>query len=166
MVGTSTGTLTASRVWEELGRIPDPEIPVLSLVELAVIAEVAVDGATIRVGLRPTFAGCPALHVMRSEIRARLTALGATSVQVDLVLDPPWSTDDLGPEARAKLVAFGLAPPPTPIVRLEDVLAEPRRCPRCGSIETEVRNDFGPTPCRTINYCRSCRQPFEGMKPI
>jgi len=158
--------LSAERVWSELGTIPDPEIPVLSLVELGVIGAVEVDGQAVRVALRPTFAGCPALHTMRVEIDERLRRLGAASVKIDLVLDPPWSTDDLSPEARVKLVAFGLAPPPTPIVRIEEILAAPRRCPNCDSSETEVRNEFGPTPCRTIHFCRSCRQPFEGMKPI
>ena len=158
--------LSLERVWSELGTIPDPEIPVLSLVELGVIGAVEVDGAAVRVALRPTFAGCPGLHTMRAEIRERLTRLGADSIEVNLVLDPPWSTDDLTPEARAKLVAFGLAPPPTPILRVEEILAMPRRCPLCGSSDTEVRNEFGPTPCRTIHFCRTCRQPFEGMKPI
>jgi ring-1,2-phenylacetyl-CoA epoxidase subunit PaaD len=166
MNAASADDLTAERVWHELGRIPDPEIPVLSLVELGVISDVAVDGSAVRVRLRPTFAGCPALHAMRVEIRERLAVLGASAVDIDLVLDPPWSTDDLGPEARAKLIAFGLAPPPTPLVRIDEVLAAPRACPRCASTDTEVRNEFGPTPCRTIHYCRSCRQPFEGMKPI
>jgi len=158
--------LSPEGVWSELRMIPDPEIPVLSLVELGVIGGVEVDGGTVRVALRPTFAGCPALHTMRTEIRDRLTRLGAAKIEVNLVLDPPWSTDDLTPEARAKLVAFGLAPPPTPILRLDDVLAMPRPCPQCGSSDTEVRNEFGPTPCRTIHFCRTCRQPFEGMKPI
>jgi ring-1,2-phenylacetyl-CoA epoxidase subunit PaaD len=158
--------LTRDEVWSELNRIPDPEIPVLSLVELGVIGAVEVDRAAVRVALRPTFAGCPALHTMRVEIGERLRRLGAASVEIELVLDPPWSTDDLAPEARAKLIAFGLAPPPTPIIRIEDVLAAPRACPVCGSTETEVRNEFGSTPCRTIHLCRSCRQPFEGMKPI
>jgi ring-1,2-phenylacetyl-CoA epoxidase subunit PaaD len=158
--------ITEDRIRAELALIADPEIPVLSLVELGVIGAVEVDGQAIRVALRPTFAGCPALHVMRAEIEARLGQLGATSVVVDLALDPPWSTDDLTPEARTKLRAFGLAPAPTPIVRLEDVLAAPRRCPRCDSTDTAVRNEFGPTPCRTIHYCRTCRQPFEGMKPV
>lgn len=162
----SEAVVAVERVWSELAQIPDPEIPVLSLVELGVIAGVTVDGRAVRVGLRPTFAGCPALHVMASDIRERLARLGAAPVEVDLVLDPPWSTDDLSPEARAKLILFGLAPPPAPLVRIEDVLATPRSCPRCGSSETEVRNEFGPTPCRAIHFCRSCRQPFEGMKPI
>jgi ring-1,2-phenylacetyl-CoA epoxidase subunit PaaD len=158
--------LSEARVRAELALIADPEIPVLSLVELGVIGAVEVDGQTVRVALRPTFAGCPALHVMRAEIEERLERIGARSVVVDLALDPPWSTDDLTPEARTKLRDFGLAPAPTPIVRLEDVLATPRRCPHCDSADTEVRNEFGPTPCRTIHYCRTCHQPFEGMKPV
>ena len=165
MSPTSFG-LTEDRVWAELKQIPDPEIPVLSLVELGVIGPVELRGAAIRVGLRPTFAGCPALSVMRSEIHDRLMRLGAASVDVDLVLDPPWSTDDISPQGRSKLIAFGLAPAPTPVVRVEDILSSPRPCPYCGSSKTEVRNDFGPTPCRTIHFCLSCRQPFEGMKPI
>jgi ring-1,2-phenylacetyl-CoA epoxidase subunit PaaD len=157
-------SLTVDRVLAALGGIPDPEIPVLSLVELGVIGQVEVQGQAVRVGLRPTFAGCPALHVMEREIRGRLADLGAASVDIDLVLDPPWSTDDLGPEARAKLTAFGLAPPP--IIRVDDVVDMIRTCPRCGSTDTEIRNEFGPTPCRTIHFCRQCRQPFEGMKSI
>jgi ring-1,2-phenylacetyl-CoA epoxidase subunit PaaD len=162
----ATTALSAALIWQELGTIPDPEIPVLSLVELGVIDAVEVEGQAVRVGLRPTFAGCPALHAMRLEIADRLRRLGAASVEIALVLDPPWSTDDLAPEARLKLVAFGLAPPPSPIVTIDEILSTPRACPNCGSNQTDVRNEFGPTPCRTIHFCRSCRQPFEGMKPI
>jgi len=160
------GPISEQRVWEELGKIVDPEIPVLSLVELGVIREVEVREDGVRVALRPTFAGCPALHVMRAQIGERLRALGAARVEVEVVLDPPWSTDDIRPEARPKLVAYGLAPAPSPIIQLEAILAAPRLCPRCGSADTEVRNEFGPTPCRTIHYCRACLQPFEGMKPV
>jgi len=163
---TDSVALSLEQVWSALREIPDPEIPFLSLVELGVISGVTLDGSAVHVGLRPTFSGCPALHVMRAEIEGRLARLGANPVVVNLVLDPPWSTDDLGPEARAKLAAFGLAPPPTPILLLEEVLSAPRACPRCGSTATEIRNEFGPTPCRTIHYCQSCRQPFEAMKPI
>ncbi len=158
--------ISEERVRAELGKIVDPEIPVVSLVELGVIGEVEVREDVVRVALRPTFAGCPALHVMRTQIGERLRALGAARVEVDIVLDPPWSTDDIAPEARPKLAAYGLAPAPSPIIKLEEVLTAPRACPRCGSVDTEVRNDFGPTPCRTIHYCRACRQPFEGMKPV
>ena len=158
--------LSEERVWAVLGGIPDPEIPVLSLVELGVIGAVEVGDDGVRVALRPTFAGCPALHVMRAQIGERLRALGAARVEVEIVLDPPWSTDDIRPEARPKLAAFGLAPAPSPVIALEEILTAPRACPRCGSVDTELRNDFGPTPCRTIHYCRACLQPFEAMKPV
>jgi ring-1,2-phenylacetyl-CoA epoxidase subunit PaaD len=162
----SEAILTEERVWSELDQIPDPEIPVVSLVELGVIGPVEVSGDAVRVGLRPTFSGCPALPVMRAEIAERLRRAGAASVEVELVVDPPWSTDDITAQGRSKLSAFGLAPAPSPIVRLEEVLSTPRRCPHCGSAQTELRNDFGSTPCRSIHYCRSCNQPFEGMRPI
>src|SRR3990170_2655549 len=134
------GPISVERVWAELGEIVDPEIPVVSLVELGVIREVDVREDRVRVALRPTFAGCPALHVMRAQIGERLRALGAARVEVEVVLDPPWSTDDIRPEARPKLAAYGLAPAPSPIIMLEEVLTSPRACPRCGSVDTEVRN--------------------------
>src|SRR3990170_7029990 len=135
-----TAPLTEERVWTELGQIVDPEIPALSLVELGVIREVEVREDGVRVALRPTFAGCPALHVMRAQIDERLRALGAARVEVEIVLDPPWSTDDIRPEARPKLAAYGLAPAPSPVIALEEILTAPRACPRCGSVDTEVRN--------------------------
>jgi ring-1,2-phenylacetyl-CoA epoxidase subunit PaaD len=153
-------------VWRTLGEIQDPEIPVLSLVELGIVRGVQVEGSTVTVRLTPTFAGCPALHAMREAIVDRVTALGFERVLVETVLDPPWTTDDLGPEARAKLRAFGLAPPPSPAVEAVLRLEERVECPSCGSMETELRNAFGPTPCRTIRYCLACRQPFEAFKPL
>jgi ring-1,2-phenylacetyl-CoA epoxidase subunit PaaD len=158
--------LTDAQVWEALNSIADPEIPVVSLVELGMIGTVGVSGGEVRVGLRPTFAGCPALEVMQREIRDRLTRLGARKVSIELTLQPPWSTDDILPEARSKLAAFGLAPAPGPVIHLDEILAAPRPCVHCGSTDTEVRNEFGATPCRTILYCRACNQPFEGMKPV
>jgi ring-1,2-phenylacetyl-CoA epoxidase subunit PaaD len=153
-------------VWRTLGEIQDPEIPVLSLVELGIVRGVHVEGSSVTVRLTPTFAGCPALHAMREAIVERVTALGFERVQVETVLDPPWTTDDLGPAARAKLRAFGLAPPPSPAPEAVLRLEERVECPSCGSLDTELRNAFGPTPCRTIRYCLACRQPFEAFKPL
>lgn len=158
--------LTEGGVWNVLAEIPDPEIPVVTLVEMGMIGGVEISGEDVLVRLRPTFSGCPALHVMESEIRRRVGALGTGRVSVEIVWSPPWSTDDIAPEARTKLAAFGLAPAPSPIISLEAILEAPRACPRCGSVDTEVRNEFGTTPCRTIHFCRGCRQPFEGMKPL
>ena len=157
---------TVEQIWKELEGIQDPEIPVLSLVDLGIVREVILDGSTITVRLTPTFSGCPALHVMRQEVRDRVTALGFETVRIETILDPPWTTDDMSPAAREKLRAFGLAPPPAPAAEAVLHLESPAQCPQCGSQKTELRNAFGSTPCRTIRYCRSCRQPFEAFKPI
>lgn len=156
----------ADRVWEVLRGIQDPEIPVVSLVDLGIVREVAVDGSAVLVRMTPTFAGCPALHAMRQAVVDDLGAAGFGPVRVEIVFDPPWSTDQLTPAARDKLRAFGLTPPPVPAEPAVLHVADPVECPRCGSLDTELRNAFGPTPCRTIRYCRGCRTPFEGFKPL
>ena len=159
--------VTADRVWEVLAEIPDPEIPVISLVDLGVVKDVAVDNGTVRVDFTPTFMGCPALEVMQRAIEERIAELGAVA-EVRVRLDDSWSTDDITAEGREKLRAAGFAPPtPRPAGRLELVqLQRGFRCPYCGSTETKLENLFGPTPCRSIRYCESCRQPFEQFKTI
>jgi ring-1,2-phenylacetyl-CoA epoxidase subunit PaaD len=160
--------LTADRVWEALAEIPDPEIPVISLVDLGVIREVAVENGRVRVEFTPTFLGCPAQEVMRDAIAASIRDLGAEP-EVEVVLDDSWSTDRISAEGREKLCASGFAPP-TPkdaaapkLVQLERGTF---RCPYCGSTDTKLDNIFGPTPCRSLRYCASCRQPFEQFKTI
>ena len=160
--------VTEAAVWDALAEIPDPEIPVISLVDLGVIRGVEVDGDRVRVEFTPTFLGCPALELMRSAMEEKLRELGAEP-EVDVLLDDSWSTDRITPEGREKLRASGLAPPaprgaqaPT-LVQLTSAVF---RCPYCGSTETRLDNIFGPTPCRSIRYCESCRQPFEQFKTI
>ncbi len=155
-------------VWEALEEITDPEIPVISLVELGVIKRVAVNGTSVRVELTPTFLGCPALETMQRQVRERLEELGVDPV-VQVVLDDSWSTDRITPAGREKLRAAGFAPPsprsagPVTLVQLE---RGSFRCPWCGSTRTRLENVFGPTPCRSIRYCDACRQPFEQFKTI
>jgi ring-1,2-phenylacetyl-CoA epoxidase subunit PaaD len=160
--------VTAERVWEALAEIPDPEIPVISLVELGVVKDVAVDGSTVRVDFTPTFLGCPALEVMKGAMEAKVAELGAEA-DVRVVLDDSWSTDRITPAGREKLRAAGFAPPaprgasaPT-LIQLQTA---PLRCPYCGSTDTRLDNLFGPTPCRSLRYCSTCRQPFEQFKTI
>jgi ring-1,2-phenylacetyl-CoA epoxidase subunit PaaD len=160
--------VTEALVWDALAEIPDPEIPVVSLVDLGVIREVDVDGERVRVEFTPTFLGCPALEAMRAAMEARLAELGAEP-EVEVVLDDSWSTDRITPAGREKLREAGFAPPapreasaPT-LVQLQ---AKAFRCPYCGSTETRLENIFGPTPCRSLRYCESCRQPFEQFKTI
>ena len=159
---------TVERVWAALAEIPDPEIPVISLVDLGVIRDVAVENGRVRVEFTPTFLGCPALEVMRDAIAGRIEALGAEP-QVDVVLDDSWSTDRITPAGREKLRASGFAPP-TPRAaggpNLVQLQSKAFRCPYCGSTETTLENLFGPTPCRSLRYCTTCRQPFEQFKTL
>jgi ring-1,2-phenylacetyl-CoA epoxidase subunit PaaD len=160
--------VTAEAVWDALGDIPDPEIPTISLVDLGVIRDVAVEDGRVRIEFTPTFLGCPALEVMRDAMVDRVRALGAEP-DVQVVLDDSWSTDRITPEGREKLRAAGFAPPsPRPAGKLDLVQLQTGvfRCPYCGSTETHLENLFGPTPCRSIRYCDACRQPFEQFKTL
>jgi ring-1,2-phenylacetyl-CoA epoxidase subunit PaaD len=160
--------VTAADVWAALDEIADPEIPVISLVDLGVIRDVRVDGSRVRIELTPTFLGCPALEAMRRALEEKVTSLGAEP-EVAVIQDDSWSTDRISPAGREKLRAAGFAPPAprsagtTTLVQLR---SRAFRCPYCGSLETRLENIFGPTPCRSIRWCESCRQPFEQFKTI
>ena len=160
--------VTAEQVWAALDEIPDPEIPVVSLVDLGVIRSVDVHGGHVRVELTPTFLGCPALEAMKRALEQTVAGLGAEA-EVQVIQDDSWSTDKITPAGREKLRASGFAPPaprqagtPT-LVQLQ---SEAFRCPYCGSKRTRLENIFGPTPCRSLRYCDDCRQPFEQFKTI
>jgi len=160
--------VTEAAVWDALAGIPDPEIPVISLVDLGVVRDVAIDGDRVRVEFTPTFLGCPALEVMRDALAEKVRELGGEP-DVRVISDDSWSSDKITPEGREKLRAAGLAPPapreasaPT-LVQLQSAVF---RCPYCGSKHTKLENIFGPTPCRSVRYCASCRQPFEQFKTI
>jgi len=160
--------VTAEEVWSALAEIPDPEIPVVSLVDLGVVRDVSVSAERVRVEFTPTFLGCPALEVMRDAMAARLAELGAEP-EIEVVLDDSWSTDRITPEGREKLRAAGFAPPApreASLPRLVQLTSNVFRCPYCGSTETRLENIFGPTPCRSLRYCETCRQPFEQFKTI
>jgi len=160
--------VTEAQVWDALAEIPDPEIPVISLVELGVVRSVLVDDARVRVEFTPTFLGCPALEVMRDAMAERIASLGAEP-DVQVVTDDSWSTDRITPAGREKLRESGFAPPAPRTAggpRLVQLQSNGFRCPYCGSKDTALENIFGPTPCRSVRYCRSCRQPFEQFKTI
>ena len=160
--------VTVGQVWDALAEIPDPEIPVISLVELGVVKDVVVEDGRVRVEFTPTFMGCPALEVMQRAMTERIEQLGGDP-DVRVVMDDSWSTDRITPEGREKLRAAGFAPPtprttePPTLVQLEHGAF---RCPWCGSTDTKLENLFGPTPCRSRRYCNACRQPFEQFKTI
>jgi ring-1,2-phenylacetyl-CoA epoxidase subunit PaaD len=161
-----------AQVWEALEEIPDPEIPVVSLVDLGVIRSVDVANGHVRIEFTPTFLGCPALEFMKRAIEEKIP-----DAEVAVILDDSWSTDKITPAGREKLRAAGFAPPaPRPLgagrdqvlhaSSLVQLQSQVHRCPYCGSTDTRLENIFGPTPCRSLRYCEGCRQPFEQFKTI
>ena len=160
--------MTAAQVWDALAEIPDPEIPVISLVDLGVVRDVAIDGEHVRVEFTPTFLGCPALEVMRDAMADKVRGLGGEP-DVRVISDDSWSSDKITPEGREKLRTAGLAPPAPRAATAPTLLqlqSSAFRCPYCGSTDTKLENIFGPTPCRSVRYCNGCRQPFEQFKTI
>ena len=144
-----------SAVRAALSEVVDPEIPTISIVDLGIVQRVRVDGGGIEVDLLPTFVGCPALEMIRSTVADRLARFGRP-VRVDFTYSVPWTTDRLTARGHERLRRAGIAPPTSGAVT----------CPHCGSERVAMDNLFGPTLCRSLYYCRNCRQPFEAFKPI
>jgi ring-1,2-phenylacetyl-CoA epoxidase subunit PaaD len=163
----SRTVVTQEMVFDALAGVADPEIPAVSVLDLGIVENVEVSGDNVTVTCLPTFVGCPALDAIREDIETAVRGIGAEP-EVKFVYNPPWTTDRITAQGRVKLEEYGLAPPtgkaPAGPVRL--TLLAPARCPYCGSKETTLESPFGPTQCRAISYCRSCRNPFEQFKPI
>jgi ring-1,2-phenylacetyl-CoA epoxidase subunit PaaD len=140
-----------------LAEVPDPEIPVLSIVDLGIVHRVEVRPDGIDVAILPTFVGCPALDVIRESIADHLGATFGRPVRVETTFEVPWTSDRISPAGRVALRGAGIAPPSAP----EDV-----RCPFCASAEVVMDSAFGPTQCRSLFYCRGCREPFEALKSV
>ena len=174
MVSAAVQDLRERRIWDELARISDPEIPAISLVDLGVIGSVAVDDERARIEILPTFVGCPAVEVMRTEVSDRIGALGvADRVDVEITFQPPWTSERITAAGRERLRLSGFAPPhvgptiPDAAAGLAELAVLPiAECPYCGSRNTTLENPFGPTLCRAIYHCADCRQPFEQFKRI
>jgi ring-1,2-phenylacetyl-CoA epoxidase subunit PaaD len=155
--------LSEDEVWKVLQGISDPEIPVLSIVELNIVREVLVHGSEVIVTITPTFFGCPALDMIAELIREKLLAIGFTEVQVNRSFSAEWSTDLLDQSVRNKLEHFGIAPPENSAQVTIDI---PTLCPFCKSAQTQLENPFGATLCKQLYYCNSCRQSFEKFKAL
>ena len=147
------------RAWQVLQSVMDPEIPVLSVVDLGIVRYVRTDGDRLRVGITPTYSGCPATEVIQRSIREALAGSQLGDAIVETVLSPPWTSEWLSEEGRRKLEAFGIAVPTTrPISRVA--------CPRCGSQDVECISEFGSTPCKAHYRCTDCLEPFDVFKCI
>ena len=148
-------------VWRALGDVVDPEIPVVSIVELGIVRDVRWEGGGCTITLTPTYSGCPATAVIEGDVRAAAMRAIGVAVGVETALSPPWSTDWIAPEARARLAGFGIAPPLPREVHLRFMPC----CPHCGSARTEALSRFGSTPCKAQYRCVDCREPFDYFKP-
>lgn len=155
-------------VWRILADVPDPEIPVLNVVDLGLIRYVQVAGeGQVSVGVSPTYTGCPATEVIAASIRSRLEAEGYREPKVESVLAPAWTSDWLTENARAKLEEYGIAPPAHAVSHPKHLWREPDvACPRCSSTQTSKVSEFASTPCKALYRCSSCLEPFEYFKCI
>lgn len=157
--------------WEALAGVRDPEIPPLSITDLGIVERIRVSDGSVEVDLLPTFAGCPALDVIREDVTTAIeSVLPGRPARVRFVYSPPWTSDRITPEGREALTRYGLTPPPQgmsiptiPLASLRRVEGE-AACPFCGGLDTVLESAFGPTLCRSTHYCRSCRNPFEAFK--
>lgn len=175
MTAGAAGGGELARARQVAGSVPDPELPMLTVADLGILAGVSLEGGLVSVALTPTYSGCPAMTEMAREVAARLAAAGFPGAQVRTQLSPPWSSDMITAAGRAKLAASGIAPPrqgaggpagagPVPLRLL--TAAPLVDCPACGSAATETVAAFGAAACRDLRRCRSCGEPFEHVKEI
>lgn len=179
-------TLDAATVWAWLADVADPEIPVISIVDLGIVRAVEVGAASdvslaVTVTLTPTYSGCPATHVIEAAVREALQARGVDDVRIVTRLSPAWTTDWLSEEGKRKLRGYGIAPPAQQVVDISGlrgglaaavsrsslrraVTAPAIACPHCGSTHTELTSQFGSTPCKALYRCRACHEPFDYFK--
>ncbi|AUT50103.1 1,2-phenylacetyl-CoA epoxidase subunit PaaD [Achromobacter sp. AONIH1] len=160
--------VSAGQVFDWLQEVPDPEIPVLSVVDLGVVRDVRWDGETCVVVITPTYSGCPAMREITQDIAATLARHGVDDARVETRLAPAWTTDWMSEKGRAALKGYGIA---APAERAVDISGISRRraapaieCPRCGSRDTRLVSDFGSTSCKALYRCVACREPFDYFK--
>jgi ring-1,2-phenylacetyl-CoA epoxidase subunit PaaD len=163
---------TVEEVWKVLENVKDPEIPVLTVVDMGIITKVQIPNSELKISsveitMTPTFVGCPAIGVMKKNIEEEVKKMGFDKVTVLVDYETRWTSDRMKPEAKVKLEKFGLAPPAElKDEELTEEILNKVRCPHCGSTDTTLRSSFGSTLCRAIRFCYSCKQGFEQFKPI
>lgn len=163
------GPIGAARIRAAVGAVPDPEVPVLSIEDLGVLRDVRADAGEVVVVITPTYSGCPAMDVIRTEIGLVLDGLGIERYRVETVLSPAWTTDWMSEGGKEKLTAYGIAPP-TGKARVSGegpvTVSLTVRCPLCGSPDTSELSRFGSTSCKSLWRCNACREPFDHFKVL
>ena len=145
-------------VWQWLDQVPDPEIPVISLVDLGIVRDVAYQGDRLRITLSPTYSGCPATRVIEEDVRTAMRDHGIEQVIINQQISPPWTTDWMSDKGKAKLQDYGIAPP--------SAKGQPEACPICGAGAVSLVSQFGSTPCKAHWRCDACRESFDYFKCI
>jgi ring-1,2-phenylacetyl-CoA epoxidase subunit PaaD len=158
--------LTTDQAWDILQRVPDPEIPVISVTELGIVRDVRASADSVDVVLTPTYSGCPATEAIERSIRDALSAAGAPSVRIETRLAPAWTTDWIDEAAREKLRAYGIAPPGSAAAEQPLAFVPRVECTRCGSSNTERLSQYGSTACKALYRCRGCLEPFDHVKEL
>jgi ring-1,2-phenylacetyl-CoA epoxidase subunit PaaD len=170
MEATVTDT---AQVWAWLGEVPDPEIPVISVVDLGIVRGVAFQGDECVVTITPTYSGCPAMQVIAEDVENALRARGLQRVRVESRLSPAWTTDWMSNAGKAALKGYGIAPPVQQVIDISGLTRGVKRhaiqepevaCPHCGSMRTRLTSQFGSTPCKALYQCLDCREPFDYFK--
>jgi ring-1,2-phenylacetyl-CoA epoxidase subunit PaaD len=152
--------ITTQQVWQWLQQVPDPEVPVLSVLDLGVVRNVQVTDATVHVSITPTYTGCPAMDMISMNIKLALLQKGAKQVTVTQQLLPVWTTDWITDEAKQKLQAYGIAPPQGTADKEDTIII----CPQCKSTNTQIISQFGSTACKALYKCNNCLEPFDYFK--
>ena len=165
--------MDAAQVWAWLGEVADPEIPVISIVDLGIVRAVAIDGAACVVTITPTYSGCPAMQVIAESVLDALHAHGVADVRLVNQLSPAWTTDWMSDAGKAALKGYGIAPPVQQTIDISGLRNSVKRgafvvpqvtCPNCGSMHTQLTSQFGSTPCKALYKCLDCREPFDYFK--
>lgn len=159
--GVVNRLLDDARAREILAQVVDPEIPAVTIEELGILRGITVEGPRVVVDITPTYSGCPAMDLIRRQVREALVEAGFTEVEVRTVYAPAWSTDDVSEEGRRKLAAVGISPP-----RRLDATIEPVLCPRCETDRVRTVAEFGSTACKALMVCESCGEPFDRFKEL
>lgn len=154
------------RVWQLLENVYDPEVPVLTILDLGVVRDVKVDSDRVIVIITPTYSGCPAMNTIATDIRFKLLFEGYKTVEIKTVLTPSWTTDWLSEEGKKKLEEYGIAPPVEPLASMNELFAKDAvvRCPQCKSENTKLISQFGSTACKALYQCLDCSEPFDYFK--
>jgi len=165
---TPVALMSEKAVWSSLENVKDPEIPVLSVIDMGIIYKVEVSDSSVEctITMTPTFVGCPAIDIMKKSVHDEVAKLGFATVHVIVDFENTWTSDRMSEEAKRKLEKFGLAPPAVISGELTEEQLNNVRCPHCGSTDTTLRSAFGSTLCRAIRFCFACKQGFEQFKPV